>query len=65
MKILRSMKMNEKDNTIVENMVKYIEEKERTILAAELGKIKNPKKVKNKAVNEILKELERLMKNEN
>lgn len=57
--------MNKEDNAIIENMIQFIEEKERDILAAEMGKIKHPKKVKNKAVNEILKELERLMKNEN
>ena len=57
--------MNDKDQQIVEHMAKFVEEKERDILAASMGKIQNPNKVKNKAINEILKELERQLKNEN
>lgn len=57
--------MNDKDQDIISYMSQYIEEKERDILAASMGKIQNPGKVKNRAVNEILKELERQLKNEN
>lgn len=57
--------MNDKDQQIVEHMAQFVEDKERDILAASMGKIHNPNKVKNKAVNEILKELERQLKNEN
>ncbi len=57
--------MNDKDQQIVEYMAKFVEGKERDILAASMGKIQNPGKVKNKAVNEILKELERQLKDEN
>lgn len=57
--------MNDKDQDIVRHMSQYVEEKERDILAASMGKIQNPGKVKNRAVNEILKELERQLKNEN
>ncbi len=58
MKILRRTQMNEKDLEIVEKMITYVEEIERDIQAAKTGKY-----AKTKAVGNILKELERQIKN--
>ncbi len=50
--------MNEKDSKIVSNMIDIVENIEKEIQAAKLGK-----GVKPKAVGEIMKELERQIKN--
>ena len=52
--------MNNQDDKIVEGMIKFIEEKEREIQAAKMGKSS-----KTKAVADIIKELERQIKNAN
>lgn len=52
--------MNESDKEIVKNMIKFVEQKEKDIQAAKLGS-----KGKNKAVTDIMKELEKQIKNAN
>lgn len=52
--------MNEADKKIVQEMIDYVEEKEREIQAAKLGKGS-----KSQAVAAIIKELERQIKNAN
>ena len=50
--------MNNQDEQIIQNMIEFVEEKEREIQAAKMGKAS-----KTKAVSEIIKELERQIKN--
>ena len=50
--------MNNTDEIIVDEMISFVEDKEKEIQAAKLGK-----NSKTKAVAEILKELERQIKN--
>ena len=52
--------MNEKDQAIVRNMIKFVEQTEREIQAAKLG---TPGKEKTKAVKEIKAQLEKEIKN--
>ena len=52
--------MNESDKKVVKKMIDYVEEKEREIQAAKLGKGS-----KTQAVTAIIKELERQIKNAN
>ena len=52
--------MNDTDKKIVDEMITYVENKERDIQASKIGK-----SGKSKAVNEIIKELERCIKNAN
>lgn len=52
--------MNEKDELIVENMIQFVEEKEKEIQAAKMGN-----KSTTKAVQDIMKELEKQIKNAN
>lgn len=54
------MEMNDKDKEIVKNMIEFVEQKEKDIQAAKLGN-----KGKNKAVTDIMKELEKQIKNAN
>lgn len=52
--------MNDNDKEIVKNMIEFVEQKEKDIQAAKLGS-----KGKNKAVTDIMKELEKQIKNAN
>lgn len=52
--------MIDHDKQIVDHMIKYVEDKEKEIQAAKMGKGS-----KTKAVTEILKELEKQIKNAN
>ncbi len=52
--------MSKTDEEIIKDMIAFVEEEEREIQAAKMGK-----NTKAKAVTDILKELERQMKNAN
>lgn len=52
--------MNNHDQNIIDNMIRFVEDKEREIQAAKMGK-----NSKTKAVAEIIKELEKQIKNAN
>lgn len=52
--------MSDKDEVIVEKMIEFVEEKEKEIQAAKMGN-----KSTTKAVQDIMKELERQIKNAN
>lgn len=51
---------SEKDAKIIDNMIRFVEEKEKEIQAAKMGKGS-----KTKAVTDIIKELEKQIKNAN